>query len=234
MSELDSARYWLSWIERGSAIALFLVAIGVAYEFAANRFERPLRKQIDAAREEEITRLQNDTARLAKEVAEANARVAEAEARVEEARRAAAEANQKAEHERLERLKIQKKLAPRVLNDLQHDTLIKFFKLVAEGANADICSCTGTPEVAGITTQPLRLLSASGWTITLQPWLRSDRAVVGILIESDPADTASVIIADGLTQLLRNPGELLTVHERMTNRGQFDAPIRITVGTQPL
>jgi len=64
MSELESAKYWLSWIEVGSSIALFLVAIGVGYEFIANRLERPFRRKLDAAREAEFVRLNNDTARL--------------------------------------------------------------------------------------------------------------------------------------------------------------------------
>ncbi len=71
MSELDSAKYWLSWIEFGSSIALFLVAIGVGYEFIANRLERPLRERIESAREAQIVQLK-------KEAAEANARAAEA------------------------------------------------------------------------------------------------------------------------------------------------------------
>jgi hypothetical protein len=66
MSELESARYWLSWIELGRTIALLLVAIGVAWEFLGDRLERPLRAKIEAAHEAEIAQLRNDNLAMEK------------------------------------------------------------------------------------------------------------------------------------------------------------------------
>lgn len=71
MSEVESAKYWLSWLEFGGTIALLLVALGVGYEFIADRLAAPLRKRIEIARETEMGELQ-------KEIADANARAAEA------------------------------------------------------------------------------------------------------------------------------------------------------------
>ena len=57
MSYVDSAKYWLSWIEFGSTIALLLVALGVGYEFVADRLAAPLRRKVEAAREAEIANI---------------------------------------------------------------------------------------------------------------------------------------------------------------------------------
>jgi len=224
---VEDARYWLSWLEFGSKLAIILVVIGVGYEFVEKRFGAPLQKIVDDAHEAQITRLQSDAAT-------AQARTMEAAKQIEELRKETAEANARAAQATLELQKLRQKLAPRSLNDRQRDGLIKFFRLVASGAKVNICSCSGTSEVVGFTTQIKQLLVDSGWKVTLEPWLRSDRIVVGVLIESDPEDLASVNIADGFWQRLRMEGVMI-VHEYMRQqRGKFDEPIRITIGTQPL
>ena len=76
MSELESAKYWLSWIELGSTVALLLVAIGVGYEFVANRLEKPLRAKVEAARERELEQLRSDTAQANERAADANLELA--------------------------------------------------------------------------------------------------------------------------------------------------------------
>jgi len=55
MSDVESAKYWLSWIEFGSTIALLLVALGVGFEFVADRVATPLRRKIEMAREADIS-----------------------------------------------------------------------------------------------------------------------------------------------------------------------------------
>jgi len=60
MSDVESARYWLAWIERGGTIALLLVALGVGYEFVADRLAAPLRRTIETAREAKIAVLNKD------------------------------------------------------------------------------------------------------------------------------------------------------------------------------
>ena len=234
MSVESSSATWDAiafWLAVAGTVVLFVSGVS---SIAARRYARKVAAEKELQSQREKTVHEQSLANLKVDLAEAIARGEEAKRAAAEATARAAEANEKAEHERLERRKIEKKLAPRALNSLQYDTLIKFFKLVATGANADICSCTVTPEVIGITTQLLQLLRDSGWRITPWPWLRSDRVIIGILVESDPKDRASTIIANGLVQQLRDIGELLAVHEPMTNREKLDAPMRITVGTQPL
>jgi hypothetical protein len=97
--EVEAATYWLTWVRFGQLIAVFLVAIGVVAEFAGEYLSRKLEIPIDAAREEKL-------AALTAEATSARAAIAEANAR-------AAEANQKAEEEKLARVKIEEKLAPR-------------------------------------------------------------------------------------------------------------------------
>jgi hypothetical protein len=89
---------WLLWIDRGKTVATFLVAIGVAAEFAFAWIEGPARKRLDDAKE---------------------VRIAEAEARAAEANREASELRKQAETERLARVKIEEKLAPRHLTTEQ-------------------------------------------------------------------------------------------------------------------
>jgi hypothetical protein len=69
MSDIESARYWLSWIELGSTIALFLVVVGGRYQFVADRLAAPLRKKIEVARETEIAQLRKDAAEANLELA---------------------------------------------------------------------------------------------------------------------------------------------------------------------
>jgi hypothetical protein len=61
---VESARYWLSWLEFGSQLAIILVVVGVGYDFVERVFARPLHKIIDDARQMEIAHLNNDTERL--------------------------------------------------------------------------------------------------------------------------------------------------------------------------
>ena len=106
MSELDSAKYWLSWIELGSTVALFLVALGVGYEFIADRLAAPLRRKIETARMAEINGLSDQLSNAQVDIAKAQRGAAEANAR-------AADANRKAEAERRERLQIEDTLRRR-------------------------------------------------------------------------------------------------------------------------
>jgi hypothetical protein len=50
MLRMDDAKL-LSWIERGQIFATFLVAIGVAGEFAGTFMARPVQRRLDAKRE---------------------------------------------------------------------------------------------------------------------------------------------------------------------------------------
>jgi hypothetical protein len=59
---VEAAAWWLSWIETGKFVALFLVAIGVAGEFLGDWIAKPLERKIEAARQLELAQLKNRTA----------------------------------------------------------------------------------------------------------------------------------------------------------------------------
>ena len=90
--QVNAANRVLSWINLFKPWALAFVAIGVAYEFIADRLERPYNKLLDAAHDEEMAQLRNSNDSLRKDMAASIAREKEADARIAEAQRDAAEA----------------------------------------------------------------------------------------------------------------------------------------------
>ena len=100
--ELEAATYWLGWLRLVQLVAVFLVAIGVAAEFAGEWISRPLEKVIDQARELQLTQLTKDTVRLSAEGEAARAAIAGANER-------AAQAN----------LALEKLKGPRRLNSIE-------------------------------------------------------------------------------------------------------------------
>jgi hypothetical protein len=91
--DVEAATYWIGWVRLVQLVAVFLVAIGVAAEFAGEWIGRPLEKIIDDARELHMTQLTNDTARLSAEAESARSAIATANERAAKAEERAAEAN---------------------------------------------------------------------------------------------------------------------------------------------
>jgi hypothetical protein len=87
--DVEAATYWIGWVRLVQLVAVFLVAIGVAAEFAGEWISRPLEKVIDHARELQITQLTNDTARLSAEGDLARKETAEAKLQLEHLRKLA-------------------------------------------------------------------------------------------------------------------------------------------------
>jgi len=120
VTEIEAAAYWLDWIKFGKNVGAFLVAIGVAAEFLGDFIAKPYEDKIEADRRAELARLNNETVKLTAAAEAARASIADAQAR-------AAEANQKAEVERLERVRIEKaiidELAQRNLKREQIETI---------------------------------------------------------------------------------------------------------------
>jgi hypothetical protein len=94
-SALASAESWLWWISGAKLVAAFLVAVGVAIEFGGDWIARPFEKTVALAREQQLETLRTATAT--------------AETR-------AGEAAQKAEEERIARLKLEALIQPREIN----------------------------------------------------------------------------------------------------------------------
>ncbi len=120
----------LGSLDGWAAFFTLLVVAGVGGEFAvhimssrASKRLVDIQRQEEQARQAEIARITKDaesfraeSAKAQSDIAATSVRISDAEARVAEATARAAEANKKAEEERLERVKIQEKLAPRHLS----------------------------------------------------------------------------------------------------------------------
>jgi len=214
VSELESAKYWLSWIEAGSSIALLLVAIGVGYEFVANRLERPLRAKLDIAREAEMTQLRKDTA-------EANAR--------------AAEANRKAEEEHVARLKIETQLAPRRLTSFQEEVIIRSLEGYKNAPLKTVCMIdiavygNNDSEAFDFARELWSAFGKAGCKSNFVG-VKPDRVPIGILVEYDPANVQWLHIAGGIISALRIIGLTVAPQEPMKTIERFDSPVRVVVG----
>jgi hypothetical protein len=102
-SDVESAAYLLSWINLAKIIGAFLVAIGVAAEFAGEFISRPYERTVEDARRLELAKLSADAEAAKKEIAtanvaaaEANERAARLEKEAEQARSAIAAADARA------------------------------------------------------------------------------------------------------------------------------------------
>jgi hypothetical protein len=102
--EVESAAYWLSWINVAKITGAFLVAIGVAAEFVGDWVAKPLEDRISAAREAELAKA-NENAATARE------RTAQLEVTLEQ--------------ERAARIRLQKQSADRHIDDEQQAILSK-------------------------------------------------------------------------------------------------------------
>jgi hypothetical protein len=82
--DVESAAYWLTWINVAKIAGAFLVAIGVAAEFVGEYVSRPLEHKVEQAREEELSKLSADAEVAKGEIAKAQAETAKANERTAE------------------------------------------------------------------------------------------------------------------------------------------------------
>jgi hypothetical protein len=141
----------LVWIERLASLSLFLVAIGVVGELIAHRLERPIRSRQDTAKELEI-------AQLKKATADANQAAAQASER-------AANAERDAQTERLERTKIENRLAWRRVDKETHDSLVSMLKPYA-GTTISVVEM-GDIEARTFGADIVKVFHDAGWTVQL-------------------------------------------------------------------
>lgn len=155
-SALINAEYWLSVIAAAKLVAAFLVAIGVAIEFGGDWAARPFEKTISNAKEQQLAALRSETIRLSADADSSRAQIANAQAR-------AAEANQKAEEERLARVKIEKILEPRSMTEEQKTTFVELLKPF-RGTVASVWRFqTASPETASFTIFITESLQGANW-----------------------------------------------------------------------
>ncbi len=155
----------------------------------------------------------------------------------------AARADELAENERLARIKIEERLAPRHLTSEQQAHIAVETKSFA-GQKAVLFAYAGDPEIVGIANEIAASLGpdGAGWTITAIPEQPSTRIITGILVElRTDADARAERAAKSLVSALRvehlivyGPGPLAT-GGWITYGGKFDVktPIFITIGKKP-
>jgi len=146
-------------------------------------------------------------------------------------KRDAAEANRLAEQDRLARVKIEERLAPRLIADSDRQNIVDALKHFAgAGRMVDVLKHPDDAEVSGLTRQLLGILIDSGWKPKMLPDAPT-KLLSGIAVEvaqNNPAANSevgkalvSVFVKAGLK--VNGPSDTL----RLTPTG---AAIRITVG----
>ena len=251
-----------------------LVIIGVAGELIADGgvflFSRHLqtiseaeysglnKQAADAYKQAEVARKEADSfeldiAKAKKQAADALARAAKAEETLGEARRDAAMANERAaksneiaEGERLARLRLEARLAPRSLSPAQQRDLGEKLKLF-KGSAVDIFVYGETPEILNITTSIESVLQSEsvGWNAKF--WVvTGGGAVTGILVltrsgSDAPTLQAARSLLAGLNSegISASPWKPFTEADTpgMLSGPPWDnnkmAPIRMLIGTKP-
>ncbi len=186
---------------------------------------------------ERISSNELETKRAIAESDKAKAAAADANAR-------ASEANQKAEEERLARVKIEQRLAPRVLTPQQIADLISTLSKTNH-APVDMFVAGQTKETEDIASVIAEALNQSGWSCMSWAWTGvGGVAGVSILVRSG-ASPATIASTNALSSALASAGVVVTSQYwpddwehfgGMLNGAAFDAnraSIRLVVGHKP-
>jgi hypothetical protein len=201
--------------------AVYIAAIVVAA--IATFFVSFFASRLTAAKDEELKRFQSEQATA---VAEANARAAEANAR-------AAEANEKAEQERLARVKIEQRLADRVLTDAQVEAIADKLKPFA-GQEYRVTTYWDLKEPLALANRIHQSLTRAGWKYSKPEGataLFSGIGGVQVYVHPD----ANEVVQAAATALV----SALTAEDIETDMRQQNAPnnpdikLYVNVGTKP-
>jgi hypothetical protein len=253
----------LSWIHLFKPWALAFVAVGVAYEFIADRLERPYTALIETAHEEELARLRASSGLLQKDMAAASAREKEASARISEAERGSAEASAKAEGFRLDiakakesaaqaearaaeaNLELERFKAPRRLSGSLQSSIADRLRLLGM-RQVDVIIIGDPPEIANFTGDIVAAIRQADWTVRKLMKAIAGPAVSGVLVGTRRGSAQDVTnAADALISALQSAGVVsgrffpqfgdeLPMAMMGDNWDQQNiAPIRILVGAKP-
>ena len=221
MSLESSVLFW-------DAISFWFITGGVILAFVggvASIMFRRYNRQLVA-----VTEVQNREEKAANEkaIAEANAR--------------AADANKIAEQERLARLQLEARLAPRSLSSEQAADLTSKLREFS-GTKIDICEYPNDFEVARLTNPIVESLKAAGWTVNgfrpLAPTIRIFSGLAVLLDESKVTEREKHA-AQKLTDALQSeglftwgPAPLLPTDALGMSQGQPMYSFRLIVGSKP-
>jgi hypothetical protein len=175
------------------------------------------------------------TAIAAREKAASDRAIAEANAR-------AADANKIAEQERLARLQLEARLAPRSLSSEQSVDLISKLKNFS-GAEIDVCEYPNDFETARLTSQIVESLKAAAWTVNgFRPLAPTTRIFAGLAVLIDESTAvererrAAQTLADALRSqalVVSGPTPLLPTDVPGLAQGSPKYSLRLIVGSKP-
>ena len=175
---------------------------------------------------------------------ESDQKIQEASKAIAEANAKAAEANQIAEQERLARLKLEAKLAPRSISSEQALAIFSIAKTFP-GTTADIFVPGTTTDASTIANFLLNCLRQASWNVESWTW-SGVGAIAGVIIFTDDnADSATINAAIALNGVLLKSGITSTIQKWPGSWDQFGgmlngppftadkAKMRIVVGDKP-
>ncbi len=152
----------------------------------------------------------------------------------------AAEANEKAEHERLERLRLEEKFAPRRLFGEPTKTIASTLRLRGPDAPVPIFVCRHDSEMMRFANDLVSVLQLAGWRVGEGGVKSYDRVILGVWIETgDNATDKDVDRVELLIETLRTEGIAVEGHKARkpsfttAKAPALDCPIQILVGEKP-
>lgn len=176
--------WWNNFFQIASAVLLGLTfAVGLGAAWTGSRVNKRQAERL---------------AIVATQAAEANAQAANAYAR-------AAEANLKAEEERLARVKIEQRLAPRSLIPSQKNALLAALQTAGSKGPVEVSSPTGDGEARDFARELLEVLRAAGWPLASEEIFAELVTGVGVHIVVRDL-TAPPVFAATQRQALSNAG----------------------------
>jgi hypothetical protein len=221
---------WLSVADRAyfgaAVIALIATAVTIVAGVAQNRLSARISDNKDRAFNE--FRVTSET-------------------RVAELQKLTAEANQKAEEERLARVKIEARLAPRSVSPEQFAAIVSALAPFP-ATPISIWQAGETPEIGSVARTVLAATQAARWDANLWTWTGVG-SFLGLIVATKPGATSEITAAaEALTTALNAAGlrcvkqdwptgspweSVGGMHNGPQNPGPTQAPIRIVIGAKP-
>lgn len=153
----------LLWIDRGKNLAALLVVIGVAGELLGDFLAGPARKRQEESRKLEIAGLTKKAGEADQKAEGFRLQIAQANERAANAEKETARLKRTAEDERIARVRIEERMAPRRITSKQHDEFVSV--LIPYSGSVVGLEQLGEKEATTFAEDILNVLSDSGWNV---------------------------------------------------------------------
>lgn len=153
----------------------------------------------------------------------------------------AAEANEKAEHERLERMKIEERIAPRTLSAKQWESIASKLRWSRPEREVPVFASKNDAEIMRFANSLGKALQIANWPIVGGVKSYFDRIPIGVWIEyRDIADATDMARANLLVEVLRDEGIEVSGPRAAelgftasTSGDALNLPVQILIGEKP-